>query len=299
MLWRKCWLAYLEVGLIGFAIFGGAVESYRLFRRWATDYRLNLASTSGRASLTDSEADNLGSQARTLRVPALNDAIAASLTWQPPIATSNPSPFDRRAALAIANGDHILGSQHAPITLMLFGDLYCRYTLRMFRLLSRCVEQDPTAYRLVWRQRPLDIHPDAPAAALVAEQLALKYDEATFWRFLHAVSQLKATASPNDIETIAAALPLGAAKLSNTEAATKAAERVEHDRINALVYEIHATPTLFVNGLRLEGELDEQSLDEVVQEEQQTVQDLYDEAVPRAQAYSIRVDENLLDIERE
>ena len=87
--------------------------------------------------------------------------------------------------------------------------------------------------------------------------------------------------------------------MSDAAAESKAAGRVERDRLIGLTYSIHATPTLFVNGLRFEGHTAKQFLDDVIEEELDAVQSLRDDSVPQAQIYTIRVDENLLDLVRE
>jgi protein-disulfide isomerase len=296
------WLACLQVALIAIATLLVSAGGFVSFRYVAQRSRAHLALA--RPAQLGSESnpiglDNAKPQKAAAEIPAVSDVIAESLTWQPPVATGNPSPIDRKAALEVATGDHALGSQRAPITLMLFGDLHCRYTLQSLRLLSRRVQEQPNEYRLVWRQRPLDVHPEAFATATTAERLALQYGEISFWRFVRAVSRLKGSASTSDVDTIAHALQIGSAKMSDAAAVSKAAGRLERDRVIGLTYSIHATPTLFVNGLRFEGRMANQLLDEVIEEESDAVQALRDDSVPQAQIYTIRVDENLLDLVRE
>ena len=296
------WLACLQVALIAMATSLVSVGGFVSFRYVAQRSRTHLAPARPEQLGPESNPaglDNAKPHKAAAEIPAVGDVIAESLAWQPPVATGNPSPVDRKAALEVATGDHVLGSQRAPITLMLFGDLHCRYTLHSFRLLSRRVQEQPSEYRLVWRQRPLDVHPEAFAAAMTAERLALQYGETAFWRFVRAVSRLKGSASTSDVDTIAHALQIGGAKMSDAAADSKAAGRLERDRVIGLTYSIHATPTLFVNGLRFEGRTPNQLLDEVIEEERDAVQALRDDSVPQARIYTLRVDENLLDLVRE
>ena len=87
-------------------------------------------------------------------------------------------------------------------------------------------------------------------------------------------------------------------KMSESAANTRAASNLERDRLIALSYAIHSTPTLFINGLRIEGEISRTHLEQVVNEERVEVQALLDDSVPAAKTYSIRVDANLLDLQR-
>jgi len=182
---------------------------------------------------------------------------------------------------------------------MLFGDLQCRYALHVLQVLYQRVQDQPTEYRLVWRERPLDIHPEAPAMAVEAERLALQFGEPTFWRFVHTVSRLEGTATLLDAKTIARALQAGSAKINDSVASERATSQIEKDQRVAMTYAINATPTVFINGLRIEGDFTEPELDEVIEEELDAVDLLEQEPVPLAKIYAIRVHANLLDLDLE
>ncbi len=227
-----------------------------------------------------------------------NAARATAVAWAPPLAKGTPSIGDRNAALEIVASDHALGSHKAPVSLMLFGDPNCPFTLKMLKMLREWLGEQPNAFRLVWRHRPLDIHPNAPKAALIAERLALRSGEPSFWRFLIALSELDSLPSEANLTELEQALETGHFKMSESAANARAASNLEHDRLIALGYAIHSTPTLFINGLRIEGEISRPHLEQIINEERTEVQALLDDAVPAAKTYSIRVDANLLDLQR-
>ena len=241
--------------------------------------------------------DNLGAPDASL--PKLQDILVRAHAWNPPIATGTPSPSDHRAALAVNPGDHVLGSHKADVTLVLFADLYCPYTLHTFEVLRDWLGEHPTAFRLVWRHRPLDIHPAAQQAARIAERVATRSGESAFWRFVFAVSELQGTASDAQLGELEEALQAKRPGVSESAANARGSVTLERDRLIALSYSIHATPTLYVNGLRLEGEVSRSHLEQMVSEERGEVQSLLDDSVPESQTYSMRVDENLLDLVRE
>ncbi len=221
-----------------------------------------------------------------------------ALAWIPPLAKGTPSAADRDAALEVTASAHALGSHKAPVTLMLFGDLNCPYTMKMLKTLRAWLDEQPGAFRLVWRHRPLDIHPGAAKASLIAERLALRSGEQSFWRFVIAMTEMDNVPSESEYDELEQALQSAHGKLSESTANTRAASHLEHDRLIALSYAIHATPTLFINGLRIEGEISRSHLEQVVNEERVEVQSLLDDSVPATKTYSIRVDANLLDLQR-
>lgn len=182
---------------------------------------------------------------------------------------------------------------------MLFGDLNCPFTMGLTKTLRALLDEQPAALRLVWRHRPLDVHPAAGKASQVAERLALGSGERSFWRFVMAMSELQGKASDSALGELEQALQARPLKLDQASADARAAARVERDRLIALSYSIHATPTLFVNGLRFEGEISRTRLEQIIVEERAEVQSLLDDDVPPNAIYSIRVDANLLDLDRE
>jgi protein-disulfide isomerase len=167
------------------------------------------------------------------------------------------------------------------------------------KMLRAWLDEQPGAFRLVWRHRPLDIHPSAPKAALIAERLALRSGEQSFWRFVIAMTEMDSLPSEANLGELEKALEAEHFKLSESAANTRAASNLEHDRLIALSYAIHATPTLFVNGLRIEGEISKAHLEQIINEERVEVQALLDDSVPANKTYTIRVDANLLDLQRE
>lgn len=166
-------------------------------------------------------------------------------------------------------------------------------------MLRAWLDEQPAALRLVWRHRPLDIHPDAVKAAQAAERLALRSGEQSFWRFVIALAEMDSVPSEANLGELEQALQATHSKMSESAANARAASNLEHDRLIALGYAIHATPTLFINGLRIEGEISRPHLEQVISEERAEVQALLDDSVPATKTYSIRVDANLLDLQRE
>jgi protein-disulfide isomerase len=270
-----------------------------LLRSLAQRVALHSNATGGDAAAWDRRRDEDSGKplGDSNPLPSLDAVIADALGWEPPIAKGSPTPLDSGAALPIATGDHVLGSQLAPITLMLFGDLQCPYALHSFRRLSRRVQEQPTEYRLVWRERPLDIHPAAALMGMEAERLSLQQGEVAFWRYLRALSGLRGSATLSDANVIARALRKVPSKIGDAVANDRAAKQLQSDARVAMAYAIHDTPTVFVNGLRLEGDISRGDLDEVIEQEREAVQELLQEPTPEAKVYATRVQQNLLDLE--
>lgn len=230
--------------------------------------------------------------------PPLSEVITQAMAWQPPVATGKPSSFDQRAALQVAVHDHVLGQHTAPITLMLFGDLRCPHTARELVALVELVQDQPAQYRLVWRHRPLDVYPLSHALAFVAEQISVQQGEPAFWRFIVTVARWGGAITTDDLLALQTAFDPSETKGPPALGTSELLERIERDRLIAMTFAIRATPTLFINGYRYEGELPQSELDEALDEEQVGLQSLQDQLEDMAELYTRRVDENLLEIER-
>jgi protein-disulfide isomerase len=73
-------------------------------------------------------------------------------------------------AVPVTHVDHILGSEHAPITLVEFGDFECPNCRQAAPAVRLLLGRFPGQVRFVWRHLPLEeVHPHALHAALAAE----------------------------------------------------------------------------------------------------------------------------------
>src|SRR6188474_2787611 len=73
-------------------------------------------------------------------------------------------------AVPVSHADHILGSEHAPVTLVEFGDFECPNCRQAAPAVKLLLDRFPGKVRFVWRNLPLEeVHPHALHAALAAE----------------------------------------------------------------------------------------------------------------------------------
>lgn len=73
-------------------------------------------------------------------------------------------------AVPVGHADHILGSEHAPVTLVEFGDFECPNCRQAAPAVKLLLDRFPGKVRFVWRNFPLEeVHPHALQAALAAE----------------------------------------------------------------------------------------------------------------------------------
>lgn len=144
----------------------------------------------------------------------------------------------------------VLGPKDAPITLVEFSDFQCPYCAVAAPEISALLKAFPTQIRLVFKQYPLEVHPQAPQAA--AASLAAQ-KQGKFWEMHDALFAHRHDLTRRGLLANAKALGLDMAKFEADldSPATKA--QVDEDVSVGDKLGIPGTPTVFVNGARYNG----------------------------------------------
>ncbi len=179
-------------------------------------------------------------------------------------------PFQKEIDALDTRRQPALGTPGAPVKLVLFSDFQCGYCRKEAELLRRNLLQTyPEQVRLYFMDFPLDpIHPWARPAAIAGRCIFAQSEEA-FWAYHDwiferqpeiTVENLKAkvmefAAAHQDIDGVA----LG--RCVDTKATSK-----EVDRTVSLGRRlgVNGTPTLFVNGRRINAQLPWENLKQII-----------------------------------
>lgn len=146
--------------------------------------------------------------------------------------------------------DHALGSEHAPVTLIEYGDFECpscRVAVSTPRLL---LERFPNRIRFIFRHFPVeDAHPHALLAAEAAEAAAA---QGKFWQMHDLLFTHQAHLKEADLKRYANELGLDAARYAAEMDDHIYLQRVREHASGGRRSHIRATPTFFVNGAVLD-----------------------------------------------
>lgn len=153
-----------------------------------------------------------------------------------------------RAVPAVGERDHVTGSSSPKLTLVEYGDFGCPYCFQASRavksLLDRC-----DGLRLVWRHFPVTaLHPRAELAAELSELAGL---HGKFWEAHSLLLTPRGRFSLDDLLTVAGRLELDPAETRAALREHTFRERVLADIESGSRAGVHATPTFFVDGERL------------------------------------------------
>lgn len=162
------------------------------------------------------------------------------------------------------------GPENALVTIVEFADFQCPYCRGLFSTLQAVQDAYPDQVRVVFRQFPLtSIHQYAQKAA---EASLCAHDQGRFWEFHDSLFS-----NQNDIDV--PALRRRAVELSmDTEQFNQCLDSgvkqqaVEEDIDEGTRNAVYSTPTMFINGLILEGNYPYQQIVNMVESELQRVE---------------------------
>jgi protein-disulfide isomerase len=145
-------------------------------------------------------------------------------------------------------GSPVKGKTDAPVTITIFTDFECPYCIKLEPLLNQVVEKNKDNVKLVFKNFPLQFHPMADPshrAALAAGE------QGKFWEFhdrLFAAEKL----SPELIDTIAKELGLDIARFKKDMESPEVRQKISKDMADAEKASVTGTPTVFINGRKLQ-----------------------------------------------
>jgi len=179
------------------------------------------------------------------------------------------SPFAGDLKLLKTDGAPVAGPPAAPVTLVIFSDFQCQFCKEEAKTLRANLEKAyPTEVKLVFKSFPLEpIHPWAKTAAIIG-QCVHKLNEGAFWQFHDWIFDQQGQISLENVKpkSLEFANSHGVDSLQLTQCIDgKLTEKdVENSEGEARALQINQTPTLFVNGRRLVGNVPWEQLKQVI-----------------------------------
>lgn len=151
--------------------------------------------------------------------------------------------------LAVRGRDHVTGSNSPRLTLVEYGDFGCRYGFADSRPV-KALRDRFDGLRLVWRHFPApQLHPRADLAAELSELAGL---HGKFWDAHSLLLTPHGRFSHDDLLSVAGRLELDPAETQAALRERRFRERVLADAEGGRRAGVHATPTFFVDGERLD-----------------------------------------------
>jgi protein-disulfide isomerase len=149
-------------------------------------------------------------------------------------------------AVPVSAVDHLTGSEHAPVTVVEYGDFECPNCRQAQSALQLLLERFDGRVRLVFRNFPLeDVHPHALAAAEAAECAGA---QGKFWPMHDLLFANQAHLKPKDLHGYAERVGVEMARFTAEMDDHVYLQRVREDLQSGVESGVRATPTFFVDG---------------------------------------------------
>jgi protein-disulfide isomerase len=157
------------------------------------------------------------------------------------------------------------GADDALVTLVMFSDFECPFCRKGLGIVKQLETEYPGQLRFVYKAFPIDRHPNAVSAALVAHS-AFAQDEDKFWRF-HDLLYSGKPLGPPVIAGYAEQVGLDMPRVMREVDDLTYGPVLRGDLRQAKRLDVRSTPTFFVNGRPLPGAQDLEVFREMIDQE--------------------------------
>lgn len=167
-----------------------------------------------------------------------------------------------RIAAPVRPGDHVLGNEDAPVTLIEYADYECPYSGHAYYTIKQVQEDLGDEVRYVFRNFPLtQMHPHALPAALTAEAAD---NQGRFWEMYDLLFGRQQALEAEHLVAYAQLLDLDIEQFILDMTSDETTERVREDFLSGIQSGVNGTPTFFINASRYDGAYDYQTLSEAL-----------------------------------
>lgn len=148
------------------------------------------------------------------------------------------------------DGAPVRGNPNAPVTVVEFSDFQCPFCARAHTTLVQVRETYKDQIKIVYKDFPLPIHPNAPKAA-EASRCAREQDK--YWEYHDILFANYSALEVANLKKYAADLKLDTAKFDACLDSGKYAQAVSKDTAEGTRAGVSGTPAFFINGRFLSG----------------------------------------------
>jgi protein-disulfide isomerase len=173
------------------------------------------------------------------------DALQAAMAskWGPPKILDDP------VKIPVA-GAPVTGPADAQITIVEFSDFQCPYCAAAVPQIHQVLKSYPTQIKLIFKQFPLEEHPQADLAATAA---VAAQKQGKFWPMHDALFAHPNDLSRRSILAYAKDAGLDPDKLESDMDTSQVRETVVRDVQDGTDANVQGTPTIFINGQKYNG----------------------------------------------
>ncbi|MFH1620819.1 MAG: DsbA family protein [Patescibacteria group bacterium] len=160
-----------------------------------------------------------------------------------------------------------LGNPEAKVKVVEYIDLDCTYCKNSEPAARLLAENHPDDVYLIFKDFPVtELHPRAERAAVAARCVFMQNDTARYWRFHDLLFQTQGNRTDEDLSRFAQQTGADMQKYERCYSSDQELEAVRKSVQDGMALGVRGTPTLFFNGVKIQGDMDLKSLETVVEE---------------------------------
>jgi protein-disulfide isomerase len=166
--------------------------------------------------------------------------------------------------------DAMKGDKNAKVTIVEFSDFQCPYCGRFVQQTMPKIQSeyiDKGKVRLVFRDYPLDFHPNAKPAAMATECARAQGGDEMYYKFHDKVFGNQDSLSVESLKKWAGDLGLNTAKFNDCLDSKKFEAEVAKDFADGQSYGVSGTPAFFINGRMISGAQPFENFKTIIDEE--------------------------------
>jgi len=200
---------------------------------------------------------------------------------------------DSDSPVPVSSKDPVWGSRTAPVTIVHFSDFQCPFCSRVDPTLQQIRQTyGPDKVRIVWKNEPLPMHPNAkPAAEAAMGVFALKGNDA-FWQFHDKAFHNQKDLGRAAYEEWAKEIGVDMTKFKNGLDAHTWEKKVEDDAEEGHKLGVNGTPASFINGIEVSGAQPFDKFKTIIDQELQKAQAKIASGTPKDKVYVVMSEEN-------
>jgi protein-disulfide isomerase len=188
-----------------------------------------------------------------------------------------------RVAVPLVPGDAITGAAEPLVTIVEYSDFQCPFCGQFADTLEELVAAYPEDVRVVFRQFPLPMHPDAELGARAAVAAG---DQGKFWPMHDLLFEHRSEMKREHVEEHAKSIGLDMASFGAALDDPALAERVAAQKQTGLALGVRGTPSWFANGVYVSGALQPEALTALIERERELGRGLVEAGSARAEVYA-------------
>jgi len=161
-------------------------------------------------------------------------------------------------------GSPVTGAPDARVTLVEFSDFQCPYCAKAVTEIDAVLKAYPNQVKLIFKQYPLDSHPQASISAAAALSA---YRQGKFWEMHYALFANRTRLSRKTILDLATGLGLDMKRFTADLDSAEMKKAVARDVADGDSVGVDSTPTVFIDGQRYNGSLAFEAVKPIIEAE--------------------------------